>query len=224
MSDRVQPPVLLSRLMAFVFAAALVVLGALGVTLWRLFPLDRPQVFFLMTQPRSDMEVRVISMPLKSDQFDTTELYLESFVKEYIKARNEIIANPKVMQRKWGNGTDGVVNTWSTPDVFKAFTQTAMWNALMYPDAQINVSCSVEFPSRSVVPRRADGLTWTASFNYICANNDGQLPRKEFTIIVELEKEDEANLKWGDRFNNPLGVRVRRYEIEAGPGDPLDFK
>jgi len=210
--------------MAFVFATALVVLGALGLTLWQLFPLDRPQVFFLMTQPRSDMEVRVISMPLKSDKFNAGTLYLQSFVKEYVKARNEISTNSKVMQRKWGNGDDGVVNMWSTPEVFKEFTQTAMWNTLMYPDVQSDLSCSVEFIRGGVTERRADGLTWTANFNYICANNDGQLPRKEFTIIIELEKEDEATLKWGNRFNNPLGIRVRRYEIEKGPGDPLDFK
>lgn len=50
MPDRVEPPVLISRLMTFVFATALVVLGALGLTLWQLFPLNRPQVFFLTTQ------------------------------------------------------------------------------------------------------------------------------------------------------------------------------
>ncbi|MDE5615379.1 MAG: hypothetical protein K2I81_00915 [Alphaproteobacteria bacterium] len=224
MPDHVEPPVLLSRLMTFVFATALVVLGALGITLWQLFPLDRPQVFFLTTQMRPDMEVRLYSMPLKSDKVNTTELYLQSFVKEYIKARNEIIKNANVMQRKWGNGIDGVVNMWSSPAVFEDFSKTAMREALMYSDAIIDISCTVEFPAGGVRPYRADGLTWEATFNYICANNDGQLPRKEYKIIVELEKEDDTTIKWGDRLNNPLGVHVRRYEIESGNGDPLNFE
>ena len=90
MPDRVEPPVLISRLMTFVFATALVVLGALGLTLWQLFPLNRPQVFFLTTQVRPDMEVRLYSMPTKSNK-GNIDLYLSSFVKEYIKARNEIV-------------------------------------------------------------------------------------------------------------------------------------
>lgn len=224
MPDRVEPPILLSRLMTFVFATALVVLGTLGLTLWQLFPLNRPQVFFLTTQARPDMEIRLYSMPLKSDKFNPTDLYLQSFVKEYIKARNEIIPNANVMQRKWGNGDDGVISMWSNSDVFEDFSKTAMREALMYSNATIDVKCTVEFPAGGVVKRRANGLTWTANFNYICANNDGQLPRKEYTIIIELEKEDEATIKWGERLNNPLGIRVSRYEIENGNGDPLDFK
>lgn len=224
MSEHIEPPILLSRLMAFVLATALVVLAALALTLWQLFPLNRPQVFFLTSQIRPDMDVRLISMPLKSDKINTTELYLQSFVKEYIKARNEIVPNADEMHRKWGNSTDGVVNIWSTPDVFDRFTQTAMWDALMYADATVNISCTVEFPAGGVVKRKSDGLTWTANFNYICTNNDGQLPRKEYTIIIELDKEDETTIKWGDRLNNPLGVRVRSYEIESGGSDPLDFE
>jgi len=221
--DRVEPPVLISRLMTFVFATALVVLGALGLTLWQLFPLNRPQVFFLTTQAKPDMEIRLYSMPVK-DEKKNVDLYLQSFVKEYIKARNEIVKNPNVMQRKWGNGADGVVSMWSTQDVFSNFVKTAMWDALMYSGATIDMSCTVEFPPMGVVPRKADGLTWTANFSYICANNDGQLPRKEYTIIIELEKEDETAIEWGDRLNNPLGIRVKRYEVESGDGDPLNFE
>ena len=52
MADRIEPPILLSRLMTFVFAAALVVVVVLVVTLAKMFPLNRPQIFFLTTQPR----------------------------------------------------------------------------------------------------------------------------------------------------------------------------
>ena len=33
---------------------------------------------------------------------------------------------------------------------------------------------------------------------------------------------DGTTMKWVDRLNNPLGVRVSEYIIESGNGDPLD--
>lgn len=221
MPTRVEPPVLLSRLMMFVFASALVVLGVLGVTLWQMFPLNRPQVFFLTTQVKPDMEVRLYSMPPDNKYI---EAYKTSFIKEYVKARNEITNKTSEMRRKWANSQDGVVNMWSTPDVYNGFTKTAMWNALMYSDAIIDMTCTVEFPPRPVTARRKDGLTYTVNFNYLCTNSNGQTSRKEYTIIVELEKEDNKVIEWSDRLNNPLGIHVKRYEIETGDGDPLNFE
>ena len=114
MADRIEPPILLSRLMTFVFAAALVVVVVLVVTLAKMFPLNRPQIFFLTTQPRSDLEIRLYPMTPRDENVD---IYKRSFIKEYIKARNEIIPNVGVMRRKWSNTDDGIVNMWSTPDV-----------------------------------------------------------------------------------------------------------
>ena len=34
--------------------------------------------------------------------------------------------------------------------------------------------------------------------------------------------DDGTEIKWSDRLNNPLGIRVSEYEIESGNGDPLD--
>jgi len=207
--------------MAFVFATALVVLIALGVTLWTLFPLDRPQVFFLTSKVRSDMDVRLYSMPTKSTPANI-ELYKTSFIKEYIRARNEIVRDANTMHRKWANSQDGVVNMWSTPDIYNAFTRTAMWSAMMYSNANIDMTCQIEFPPRPISERTADKMTYTVEFSYICANSDGQTDRKDYKIIIGLEKEDE--IKWGNRINNPLGILVNRYEIESGDGDPLNFE
>lgn len=223
MTRQVEPPVLISRLMMFVMATAIVVAGALGVTLWRLFPLNRPQVFFLTTEIRPDMEVHLDSMPIKSDERSVTQ-YKMSFIKEYIKARNEIVADINLMQRKWGNGADGVVDAWSTDDVFEGFAKTTVRSIVMQPDAEIDVACTVEFPQRAIEEYTADKMTYSARFNYLCTNIDGQTTRKDYKIIITLENEEEPTIKWGDRLNNPLGVRVAEYKIENGNGDPLDFK
>ena len=70
MQNRVEPPVLLSRIMMFVLATALVVLAALGMTVYNMFPLNRPQVFFLTTTVRDDQNVRLVQMQPKSENLD----------------------------------------------------------------------------------------------------------------------------------------------------------
>lgn len=222
MPDTIKPPVLLSRLLGFVCAAAVVMLGVLGFTLWRMFPLNRPQVFFLTTELRPDMDVRLYAMPTKSDEAHVAQ-YKEFFIKEYIKARNEISTNPNVMQRKWASDGTGVVSAWSDADVYADFQQTRLYNIMMRDGATINMTCTVEFPQGRLAPRK-NGTTYAVPFSHICTNNNGHATRKDYTIVVSIEEMGKDDtMKWGDRINNPLGVRVVGYEIESGSGDPLDM-
>ena len=80
MQNRVEPPVLLSRIIMFVLATALVVLAALGMTIYNMFPLNRPQVFFLTTTVRDNQDVRLVQMQPKSENLDR---YTKAFVREY---------------------------------------------------------------------------------------------------------------------------------------------
>jgi type IV secretory pathway component VirB8 len=223
--DTVTPPVLLSRLMTFVFASALVVVIVLIATIARMYPLNRTQIFFLTTQPRADLEIRLSSF---SPNAENLEAYKLAFIKEYIKARNEIIPNAGVMRRKWSAGDDGAVYMWSTPAVYEEFTKTGMWTAYMNELPGFEFQCPVEFIGIS--PRVRAENTYAANFRYFCTNSDGQsdgenstiVVKKDFTIVLKLEFEN--TIKWTDRLQNPLGIRVSKYEIESGDGDPLDFK
>ncbi len=217
MPDRIEPPTLLSRIMTFVFAAALVVVVVLIITLYKMFPLNRPQVFFLMTQPRSDLEIRLAELPPTDENLD---IYKRAFIREYIKARNEIVPNTKTMCQKWNNDENGIVRTWSTSDVYNAFTQTNLWTALMNDVPDFEFTCPVEFQPGAIAPRSND--TYAVSFSYFCANSDGQIDKKDYTIVLRLELDGDATIKWSDRLNNPLGIRVAEYRIESGNGDPLD--
>lgn len=221
--DRIEPQILMSRLMTFVFATAIVVLGVMGITLVKMFPLNRPQVFFLTTQPRAELDVRLY--PLKPDEKNPNivDAYMRSFVKEYITLRNEITPNAKVMHRKWTNQDGGAINTWSTPEVYAEFADTAMWNLVMRDEFIHDVRCNVEFANPAVTPKQKHE-SYTVNFSYFCTNNNGQTDRKDYTIVVTLEKEpDNATTKWADRMANPLGIRVSGYEVIAGGGDPLNF-
>lgn len=217
MQDRIEPPVLISRLMTFVFASSLVVLGALGVTLYKMFPLNRPQVFFLMTQLRSDVDVRLTEMPPADENL---EIYKRMFIREYIRARNEVMPNMNVMRRKWNNSDDGVVRAWSSPDVYQAFTETGMWNAIMNDIPDFKFSCPVEFQTGAIAPRTDD--TYAVNFTYYCTNSDRQGTTKDYTIVLKLEMDDGATVRWADRLNNPLGIRVTEYTVESNNGDPLN--
>ena len=80
MQNRIEPPVLVSRLMAFVLAMAVVVLVTMGYTIYKMFPLNRPQVFFLTSTLRADQEVHLVEMLPNSANFDE---FKKAFVREY---------------------------------------------------------------------------------------------------------------------------------------------
>lgn len=218
MQNRVEPPVLISRLLTFVLATALVVLGVLCLTIYNMFPLNRPQVFFLATDLRDDLEIRLIELPPQDEHLDN---YKKAFIREYIRARNEVITNQKVMHRKW-NGTDGVVKIWSTDDVYSDFASTAMFNAMMSEMPDFEFSCPVEFETGAVQYLANDDGTYQVKFRYFCTNNTGPVAQKDYTIKLKLVSEDNAKIKWADRVENPLGLRVAEYTIASENGDPLD--
>jgi type IV secretory pathway component VirB8 len=205
----------MSRLMTFVLAASVVVAVTLLVTLVKLYPLDKTQIFFLTTTPRADLSIKLT--PFTPDT-NNLELYKQAFIKEYVKARNEIIPNAAAMQKKWSAGEGGIVYTWSTPDVYSAFASTAMWTAYMNEVPDFEFRCPVEFTGIS--PRTEN--TYAVSFRYFCTNSDGQTTKKDYTIAIRLELEN--TIKWTDRLTNPLGIRVSGYNVETKNGDPLDFK
>lgn len=227
MQNRVEPPVLISRLMMFVLATALVVLGTLALTVKNLFPLSRPQIFFLTTDVRDDFDVKLTDMPAATQQL---ERYKGAFVREYIKHRNEVISNPKVMQLKW-NGENGFVKQTSTPAVYADFAKTGMFNAMMRDGMPgFDFMCSVSFtesPDTDKIIDTNDGFravdAYLVRFRYACTDNKtGQTTPKMYTIKLKLVPDDEIQFKWRDRIDNPLGLRVSEYEVVAGDGDPLD--
>jgi type IV secretory pathway component VirB8 len=211
----------MSRLMTFVFAASLVVVVVLIVTLAKMYPLNKTQVFFLTTQPKSELEIKLSTFTPSTDNIET---YKKAFIKEYVKARNEIIPSAIAMQRKWSASAEGTVYQWSTPEVYADFANTRMWLAYMDEAPDFEFRCPVEFTA--MAPRARDPQTdqlntYTVSFRYFCTNSDGQTTEKEYTIEVKLKFENAV--KWADRLNNPLGIRVSEYKVEVGNGDPLDF-
>ena len=216
MQNRIQPPILLSRLMTFVLAAALVTLGVMTVTLVKMFPLNRPQVFFLATAVRDDQDVRLIQMQPKSENLDR---YKKAFVREYIQHRNEVFTNAKAMHKKW-NSKDGAVRIMSTDAVYGEFANTDMFIAMMAGMPDFEFKCPVIFDGAPIYLASED--KYQVKFRYFCADNTGRTWPKDYTIKIKLTTDLSPQIKWTDRIENPLGLRVQEYTVVEGDGDPLN--
>ena len=218
MQNRVEPPILLSRLLTLVFAATLVVLVVLMVTLYNMFPLDRPEVFFLRSANPESTEITLTQIMPDADDLD---IYKQAFIAEYVKTRNEITPSVRTMEKNW-NMQKGAVKTMSTEDVFADFVGTAMYQEFLLNDGVFNFSCSVEFSPQPVKPYKSDGVTYTVDFKWFCTNSYGQTDRKDYRMKIKLITDDAQTMKWTDRMENPLGLRVAEYSVESGNGDPLN--
>lgn len=216
MQNRVEPPVLISRLMTFVLAMAVVVFVTLAYTLYKMFPLNRPQVFFLTTTVRADQDIHLVETQPDSANLDA---YKKAFVREYIRHRNEVYTNANVMHSKWK--TDGAVHTMSTAPVYSDFTNTAMFTAIMSEMPDFDFSCPVVFHKGTPIYMASEDM-YRVNFRYFCADSTGRTWPKDYTIGIRLETEGESKIRWTDRIANPLGLRVAEYKIIEGDGDPLD--
>ncbi|MCL1785535.1 MAG: VirB8/TrbF family protein [Alphaproteobacteria bacterium] len=220
----VEPPALMSKIMTFVFAAALATAVVLVATLANIMPLNRTQIFFLTSQPLSNTEIRLKSFSVTDSNI---EIYKENFIREYIRMRNEIIPQISAMHARWCR-RDCPVGLWSAPDVFAEFARTGMWLAVMEaaPNETFPATCRVEFIGNIDPYRPADGGDDTMSsehlvrFRHFCFDNAGHEESKDYTIVIGIKF--QPSVKWSDRLENPLGILVYQYRMGPGLRDPLD--
>ena len=214
MQHRIEPPILLSRLIIFVFAGMAVVLFVLFMTLGKMFPLNRPEIFFITTKPANSSSIQITDLPINSDSIKDYKL---AFVMEYVRARNEVESNTSIMRRRW-NSDGGVVAMWSSEDVYRAFTKTDMYNAIQsdYPDFAF--TCSVTFVG---IPLLIDD-TYTVTIRYYCDSDSGPTSKKDYKISLVLAEDNDVKIPWIERLNNPLGLKVKKYTVLNG-SDPLNW-
>lgn len=218
MKNRIEPPVLMSRITTLVLAMSLVVLAVLGITLYKMFPLNKPQIFFLETTIRDQDEVKLTEMdpsPINLEE------YKKAFVREYIRHRNEIFSNTNAMHQKWNN-VDGAVKMMSSPDVYAAFTETALFKELMSNTAGFAFKCPVHFDGAPMPLGQNQDKVYQVKITYFCEDNARRTTPKKYTIRVKISPDEGRHIKWADRIENPLGIRVIEYNVTEGGGDPLN--
>ena len=226
----IKPPVLMSRILAFVLATSVVVLGTLVFVLVKMMPLERPEVFFVLNHTIS---VNTVIKPFVPDSTNDRALndYEEGFVREYIIVRNTLYPNVALTRKNWAN----VIKPWSGNRVYGALTRTSIYGEYASGARTSMYSCSVNFTDtnkeQAVVKtgQTENYDEYTVTFTWVCENSGGQTTQKNYKIRLRIQSVlDEKSLDALEKLNklrdNPLGTRVVEYTILSGNGDPLDSR
>lgn len=203
MAKIVEPPVLTSRILAFMLAASVVVLGVLVVTLIKMVPLERPEVFFVS----ASSSLSNVSIKGMEPNAEITKSYEEGFIREYVIARNTLYQNTETTRNNWAR----IVKPWSSSDVFASLTKTNLYQIYTQENQLQPIECNVSFSS--VAKTRRD---WVVEFDWICKNNSGQSVKKNYTIVIKLKSDISKDGPIEDLSRlrvNPLGTQVTYYEI-----------
>ena len=230
MAKPIEPPILMSRVLAFVLASSVVVLGAMVFTLLKMIPLERPQVFFLLTPTRS---ANVVIEPLSPDSTNklAKENYIKGFIREYVIARNTLNPNATISKSNWSQ----VVKPWSSSDVFANFVNTTLYKEYTFSEQAPKLTCSVNFSNSAkespIVQTGSD--TYHVNFIWFCENIGGQATQKNYKIRIRIQSDLDTSADGVfDNLEklsvNPLGIQVVQYTVlddRGNPvtkGDPLD--
>jgi len=214
----IEPPRLLSRLMAFVLAGSLAIFIVLVAALERMFPLEKTQIFFLSSKLEPDQVVAIQRMDLNPNSL---EAYKISFIKDYMIKRNSVYPSNTAMRRIWYAGASSPLYAYSDEEVFRAMTKTDLYYAVMEGKWEpLIFNCGVTFAKQPELHTRATG-TYSVRISYQCKDDSsGQTQSKPFTILVSVKVMD--SVRWNERLDNPLGLKVVGYEVMDGDPDPLD--
>ena len=226
MAKVVEPQVLTSRILAFMLSASTGVLAVLVVTLFKMIPLERPEIFFVSASSS------LSNVSIKGMEPDAAMLksYEEGFVREYIIARNTLYKNAEETRRNWTK----IVKPWSSDNVYSVMTKTELYRAYIQDNLSQMLECGVNFKGDVSQPRGSKSRKeWIAEFDWVCKNNSGQSITKNYTIVIRLKSNLDEKLS-GTAENlsklrvNPLGTQVVSYEVldsvthTSGGEDPLN--
>lgn len=229
MSKVVEPPVLMSKVLTFVLATSIVVVGVLAFTLFKMIPLERPEVFFLRTPTRS-MNITIVPMTPDATNKITLDVYKRGFIREYIIARNTL--RPGLESQITRDNWTDIVKTWSSNRVFSDFSNTRLYKDYVFRNAMPAVSCDVNFfpdtkTERSIVATGND--VYDVKFTWVCKNENigGHTTQKNYKIQVriqsDLKKEVSGIFDNLEKLRkNPLGIQVVEYTVKEGKTDPLN--
>ena len=227
MSKLIKPPVLVSRTLTFVLAGAVVVLATLFFTLFKMIPLERPEIFFLLTPTRSS---DIVIFPMNPDSLNDKRIdfYKKGFIREYIIARNTLYPGSQayLTRDNWSN----VVKLWSSDSVFKDFTKTKLYKDYTFKKTLSSLSCFVYFEgANNEGAIELHNGRYQVNFVWVCKDENigGQTTRKNYKIQIKIDSELQGKIS-GTLENveklrkNPLGIQVTEYIVKEGKSDPLD--
>lgn len=225
-SKIVEPPILMSKVLTFVLATSVVVLGVLVYTLFKMAPLERPEVFFLYTPRGNFTDMTIEPMVPDANNQRTLDRYKKGFIREYVIARNTLNSGTNVVITR--NNWSKLVAPWSSEKVWQSFTNTKLYQQYQFSDTLPTMSCSVNFPNLTNTPAvvQLNDDMYEVNFAWICEDENigGHIIQKNYKIMIRIRSDlnKQAQKDLNKLRNNPLGVQVVSYEIQNDKGDPLN--
>ena len=224
----IEPPILMSRILTFMLATSVVVLITLVLALFKMMPLERPEVFFLLNNPVS---VNTVIEPMVPDAMNESALanYEQGFVREYVILRNTLLSNSALTRKNWAT----TIKSWSNNRVYAALTRTALYTEYNSGDVPLTLSCMVNFldtNNDAAVVKTGHNEKYDeyiVSFAWVCKNSGGQTTQKNYRIQIRIQSDLDKNVsETVDNLKklsiNPLGIQVTQYTVLDGKGDPLN--
>ncbi len=195
---------------AFSVMAVLSVLAniLLLVAISSLVPLVRVRPYFMTVLDKNQQVVEI--SPVKTENL-STNVVLESLVRQYVLARYTVTSDLEEVEERWG--PRGIVGLMSSQAVYDAFME-GHYNKLMpyIEDEGLVANVKIE----SVTPQNENSTWWDVRFKWLRQTQTSTEPDVQ-DMVDQLEVRfdplfNHANIStWQDRLKNPLGFRVLNY-------------
>ena len=191
-----------SRLFGFGLLVSLLINIINGFLLWNLFPLKQSIPFFVTLSPKSEQIILIEPINMKTNGFD---IMTESLARHYVKLRESF--DFQTESQRWRE-----VYWLSTPEIFEHFkhlmnnTQNGVYEARKSKKYYRNVTIlSVSTLSKDPCIIQVE---WSSQ-DY--CQGDSSL-RNHWISTLSIGYSPQ-NVKFEDRFMNPLGFTVMAYNV-----------
>lgn len=198
-----------ARLTVLLCVISLTFFASASLVLFRMAPRVTVEPFLIIKQSNSDSMVRY---EVIAPQMASSEQLMETFIKQYIMLRNNVIQDEREMQSRWFPG--GIVHYMSLPAVYEQFYEknvTQLENLL-----KENIVRDTEVISA----RRVGGersFVWKVEFRTYDLYRDTSQGKNQLILNTKYWTASitaffvEGRMFMGRKFMNPLGFTVTRY-------------
>lgn len=195
-----------ARAFAIVSAVALCVNLVLLVAIIHLMPLKRVQPFLLTFQNKEEQVVRI--RPLSKDMA-AEDIISEAMIRQYVLLRNTMISDIDEMSFRWG--PNGPLRWMSSPQVYNQFNKTVKdWLSRIKLEGLTR-----EVRIESVVRNQNTWLVYIVTRDMLPEAEEPAISRWRIRLSIKYFAQDQREVKYINRLENPLGFSVDKYAIES---------
>ena len=184
-------------------------LAALAFGVAALMPLKTVQPMLLLADDRNNQIIEVSPFKASADGF---RLMTEVLVRKFVSITHTVVDNAAAMQEQWGE----ILYNMSSTEVFELLRDTFAEpaNALL----RDNVARGVEIDGDPrLIDAQGEQLFYQIAFRTIDSRLTEVVRTRRWvaTLIVEFMP---AEVRYEDRYINPLGFRVVGYSVAVAGG------